>query len=86
MNTDATASAPLTPSREILYARTASLPTLAGRKVPTNVLTKNTSSIRARGGRTRSSTMHKSIAQRQAMSARSTSTRSTATRIHDPSA
>src|SRR4051812_42426850 len=42
MNTEATASASGTPRRPSAVARTASLPTLAGRNVPTNVLTKKT--------------------------------------------
>ena len=45
MNTDATASASGTPRRPSAVARTASPPTLAGRNVPTNVLTKKTCRI-----------------------------------------
>ena len=53
INTDATASTPLTPSFDSPYARTASPPTLAGRNVPTNVLTKKIRMTvqRAAGGR-----------------------------------
>ena len=51
MKTDATASPPLTFSRARLYARTASPPTLAGRNVPANVLTKKMRITAASGGR-----------------------------------
>ena len=51
INTDATASTPPTPSFDSPYTRTASPPMLAGRNVPTNVLTKKIRITVPSGGR-----------------------------------
>jgi hypothetical protein len=64
MNTDATASPPLTFSFERLNARTASPPTLAGRNVPTKVLTKKIRMSAPSRGRRARSTVHNSTTQR----------------------
>ena len=57
-------------------------PMLAGRKVPTNVLTKNTRSSGPIGGRRSDSIVQSSATHRYAISARSTRTSRTATPIH----
>ena len=51
MTTDASDCDPETPSRTRLTVRTASAPTLCGRNVPRNVLTKNVRRRTGTGGR-----------------------------------
>ena len=84
MNTEATASAIGTPRRASAVARTASPPTLAGRNVPTKVLTKKTCRMAPRptrgrlaspGGGANGTSSH---SQRHAISVRSRTTRRTA--------
>ena len=62
--TEAIASRPRTFSCVMLKARTASPPTLAGRNVPTNVLTKKIRITSPRRGRSAGSMMHNSTTQR----------------------
>ena len=62
--TDAMASRPRTFSCVMLNARTASPPTLAGRNVPTNVLTKKIRITSLMRGRSAGSMMHSSTTQR----------------------
>ena len=76
-----------TPSFDRPYARTASPPTLAGRNVPTNVLTKNTRiTIRADGRPPARSSGASSVHQRYAISTRSMTTRTHASRMNRQSA
>jgi hypothetical protein len=60
-----------TRSAESAYARTRSPPTLAGRNVPTNVLTKKMRMTRRNGGRASAGTGASRASHRQAIRARS---------------
>src|SRR5688572_5494113 len=87
INTDATASTPATPSFERPYARTASPPMLAGRNVPTKVLTKKIRMTVATGGRrpVRSSGASR-VHHRYAINTRSITTRPHASAMNRQSA
>ena len=86
INTDATASTPPTPSFDSPYARTASPPTLAGRNVPTNVLTKKTRITVAKRRTPAGSSGASSVNQRYAINTRSIATRTHASRMNRQSA